>query len=136
MHGCFCKSRLLQTGIRAALQSFLSCYSGRFRADPYKNYMAVAVNWGPFCGCPYNKGPTILWSVLGALIFGNYHITAHDNENIHMSYGQYFWYISQTGHGSHALLVKNAMSMAIILTGAHVLMCRYVCVYKYIEINR
>ena len=29
-------------------------------SDPYENYMAVSINWGPFCGHPHNKSPT-LW---------------------------------------------------------------------------
>ena len=29
---------------------------------------------GPFCGCPQNKSPTFLGSILGPLILGNSHI--------------------------------------------------------------
>ena len=36
--------------------------SGRFRADPYKNYMAISTNWGPFCESTSSKRPTI-WGI-------------------------------------------------------------------------
>ena len=29
-------------------------------------YLAVSIMWGPVCGCPYNKSPTI-GAVLGSL---------------------------------------------------------------------
>ena len=45
--------------------------------EPQEDPMAVSMNWGPFCGCPYNKSPTILgWlsiilKILSTLILCN-----------------------------------------------------------------
>ena len=35
----------------------------------YENAMAVSINWGPFCGTPYHRSPTILGYMLEPLIF-------------------------------------------------------------------
>ena len=38
-------------GFRDPLKGFgADTVQGRFRADPYKNYMAASINWGPFQG--------------------------------------------------------------------------------------
>ena len=37
-----------------------------------RNYMAVSMNWGSFCGCPDSK-PYDLRSIGGPLIFENSH---------------------------------------------------------------
>ena len=43
--------------------------------DRNRSCMAVSINWGGlFLGCPCNKIPTTLGSILGPLIFGNSHI--------------------------------------------------------------
>ena len=36
--------------------------SSRFGVDPYKNYMAVSVNWGgPFYGWPHDRARLTSW---------------------------------------------------------------------------
>ena len=34
---------------------------GRLRVDLDKNYMTVAIAWGPFCGCLCNKSPITVY---------------------------------------------------------------------------
>ena len=36
--------------------------------------MAFSMNWGPCCGRPSNKSPTIVGFILGLLDFGNAHV--------------------------------------------------------------
>ena len=43
------------------------------KGSPDGHHLAVSVNWGPCGECP-DESPTVLGSMLGALIFGNTHI--------------------------------------------------------------
>ena len=41
------------------------------------NYVEVSNNWGPLCGTPDHKSPTVFGARLGALIFENSHMPLH-----------------------------------------------------------
>ena len=42
-------------GYRAPDEGVWGLIQGRFRADPYKKYVAVSMNWRPFCGRSFRE---------------------------------------------------------------------------------
>ena len=60
-HDCFYKVGVIQYGFRAPSKGGLGLIYGRLGENPYKNYLAVSINWGSFGGwsksCTTSQNP-------------------------------------------------------------------------------